>query len=272
MSVKHSMKESVKKVLKRFGIYDSLKYSDIFRVYERLFKPEAVAAHQREVDLYSGIIPTANLIFDIGAYDGHKTAAFMEIARKVVSCEPDPDSFNILKRRFGRRSDKVILLNYAIYNSQTELTLQRNYKGSAFNTVNPNWKDILEKDNGRRWDEVIRFDEAIEVRVTSVTLDDLIKRFGVPDLIKIDVEGSELEVLEGLNTPIKFVSFECLLPEFINQLIAIMERLRSLDPRYRFNVIYNEKLLFPYSVSHIEMLEWINKSNLNSFDTLAMLH
>jgi FkbM family methyltransferase len=34
-------------------------------------------------------------------------------------------------------------------------------------------------------------------RVESITLDALLERFGAPDIVKIDVEGAEMEVLEG---------------------------------------------------------------------------
>jgi hypothetical protein len=45
-----------------------------------------------------------------------------------------------------------------------------------------------------------------EVSVT--TLDTVIQKHGVPDYIKIDVEGFELEVLRGLSRPISLVSLE----------------------------------------------------------------
>src|SRR5262249_60695009 len=56
--------------------------------------------------------------------------------------------------------------------------------------------------NGAIWDETA----AIEVNV--VTLDSLIDEFGVPDYIKIDVEGFDLEVLRGLSQPIALLSVE----------------------------------------------------------------
>ncbi len=46
------------------------------------------------------------------------------------------------------------------------------------------------------------------VKVESITIDDLIKRFGEPFHIKIDVEGYELEVLKGLTKKTCMISFE----------------------------------------------------------------
>lgn len=265
------MKELLKRFLKKFHLYYRLKYSVFFRFYEKICKPEVELAHKRELQLYRGILPAARLIFDIGAYDGHKTAAFLEISEKVICCEPDPDSFALLQARFRKQTDKVELLNCAIYNRRTEMVLERNYKGSAFNTLNPAWKNILEKDNGNRWQEVIRFDEKIRVTVETLTLDDLVQRYGIPDLIKIDVEGSELQALEALSQPIRFISFECLLPDFREQLLMILERLMAIDSNYKFNIIHNEEIILPNPISYSQMLDWIDNTRLGSFDALAML-
>jgi FkbM family methyltransferase len=265
------MKESIKRLLKRLNIYYRLKYSTVFTLYEGLFKPETRALHRKEVRLYKSFLDSPDMIFDIGAYDGHKTAAFAEISSKVISCEPDPDSFQILTTRFRNLKSKVQLINCAVYNRQGKAVLQRNSKGSAFNTLNPEWKNILEKDNVKRWSEKIRFEKEIEVEVRTNTLDHLIGQYGIPDFIKIDVEGSELEVIQGLTQQVKYISFECLLPEFSSQLIQILDNLMSLNNRYHFNVIYNEELLLPEALTHAGILQWIKTTELNCFDMLAVL-
>jgi FkbM family methyltransferase len=45
-------------------------------------------------------------------------------------------------------------------------------------------------------------------KVISVSLDSLVKTFGSPDYIKIDVEGYEYEVISGLSTKHKTICFE----------------------------------------------------------------
>jgi hypothetical protein len=44
--------------------------------------------------------------------------------------------------------------------------------------------------------------------VSTVTLADAIARYGAPQFIKVDVEGHEFEVLGGLKTPVRYLSFE----------------------------------------------------------------
>ena len=47
-----------------------------------------------------------------------------------------------------------------------------------------------------------------ETRVDVTTLDCLIERFGLPAFCKIDVEGSQLEVLRGLSRALRVIAFE----------------------------------------------------------------
>tara|TARA_R100001443_G_scaffold94873_1_gene101385 strand:+ start:174 stop:947 length:774 start_codon:yes stop_codon:yes gene_type:complete len=63
--------------------------------------------------------------------------------------------------------------------------------------------------------------------VPSVTLDELISRYGSPDLIKIDVEGYELELLRGLTTKQKTICFEWTeeLPEVLYQGVKHLQEL-----------------------------------------------
>lgn len=66
------------------------------------------------------------------------------------------------------------------------------------------WQDKINKATPL----TITYDEIVEIRV--LTLDDLVKKYGKPTFIKIDVEGYESEVLKGLSHPIDYISFEIL--------------------------------------------------------------
>jgi len=56
----------------------------------------------------------------------------------------------------------------------------------------------------------------------------------------------------------------------LSQAKDILDRLHAQDPGYKFNVIYNEELLFEAHVSYPEILHWLESAKLPSFDLLAM--
>jgi FkbM family methyltransferase len=91
------------------------------------------------------------------------------------------------------------------------------------------------------------------VPVPVVTLDSAIDFFGLPFFCKIDVEGWELEVLQGLNQAIPLVSIEFHLNESdINKTRACLERLESLGE--------NEINLMPAETSKPIYNNWISTS------------
>jgi hypothetical protein len=77
----------------------------------------------------------------------------------------------------------------------------------------------------------VRWEESVAVEM--ITLQELIERYGVPELCKIDVEGYELEVLSGLQEPLPLLSFEYLRSQ-LPAARACVKRLESLGT-YEYN-------------------------------------
>ena len=232
---------TVRSILHRTGMLQRIKYSFAGSIYLYLFRPELKKQAEKESGFYRSFLPHCKLIFDIGANDGHKTIVFRELAGKVVAVEPDPTNLQILNARF-HRSRTVFIEPVAVTDKAGECELYIEKPGSALNSINPEWKRILEEENRDRWAEPIKF-SGTSINVPAKTLDELIQKHGVPDFIKIDVEGNEKNVLKGLSHAINCISFEVLLPEFRQDAIDCMEMIHANNPRILFNYAVKERLM-----------------------------
>jgi len=264
------MKRWLKKYLVRKGWYTSLRYSFLFKGYQLLCKPEIAQAHRREVDFYHSFLERTALVFDIGAYDGHKTEAFLTFSQAVVCCEPDKKNLEILRARFKSKKKRVQIEPVAVSDTSGFLNYYVHHAGSAFNTISPQWKALLESDQQEKWNETIRFSDIR--RVESTTLDALIEKYGLPSFIKIDVEGAESRVLAGLSSAVESLSFESLWPLYETQLEGCLQQLSELDTNYRYNIAVDEKLVLPVFVSAGEILDHLRHSNITHLEIIAKLN
>ncbi|MBA7539271.1 hypothetical protein ES705_31550 [subsurface metagenome] len=82
--------------------------------------------------------------------------------------------------------------------------------------------------------------------VNIITLDELIKLYGITKLCKIDVEGYELEVIHGLSNKIEFISFEAHI-EFIKEIEEIFELLKMRFGDFEVNFKLGECGKFYYN-------------------------
>ncbi|MBP1464218.1 FkbM family methyltransferase [Candidatus Chloroploca sp. M-50] len=177
---------------------------------------------QRMCRFYSQFIPCNGLCFDIGANVGHRTACFLRLQAQVVAVEPLAEQAAVLYRRWSA-NPKLTVLEAALGSCETTAIL-RVCTPSSFSSLSAPWLEIT--------DRTARFPsrKVVEDRLVPVTtLDKLIDRFGVPDFIKIDVEGGELEVLGGLSRLVPALSFEyhLLTPQ---QIGTCLKRLLEIGP------------------------------------------
>ena len=177
--------------------------------------------------LYARLVAPGDLVFDLGAHAGNRARALAALGCRVVAVEPQPDFARLLRALFAR-SAAVEVVEAAVAAACGRASLSISERTPTLTTVASEWRDARLRDPrfaGIRWNRT--------VEVEAITLDTLIARFGSPAFVKIDVEGSEPQVLAGLTQPLRLLSFEYL-PGALEQAHAAMARLDALGP-YRYN-------------------------------------
>jgi hypothetical protein len=89
-------------------------------------------------------------------------------------------------------------------------------------------------------------------------LDRAIQEFGIPDFIKIDVEGYEYEVLTGLSSPIRYISIE-FAAENIDNTKKCIDYMNSLsEVIFQYSPGESMKYALPTWVSAHEMKDYLD--------------
>lgn len=197
---------------------------------------------------YKTFISESDLVFDIGANVGNRVAALLQCNAKVIAIEPQEECVKVLQERF---KDRILIEQLGLSNESGYLVL---YKASD-NTVSSFSETFIKKTKDRfKYSE---WESTVQVPVT--TLDKLIEKYGIPKFCKIDVEGFELNVLQGLTQAIPFISFEYCVPEMQENMMACVKRLHYLSPQALFN----------YSIE--ESMEWALDDWMNFDDFILHL-
>ncbi|BFH72190.1 hypothetical protein SJAV_01340 [Sulfurisphaera javensis] len=110
-----------------------------------------------------------DIVLDAGAFVGDFTLKIARKVKEVVAVEPLPWAFELLKKNVEANELKnVILINKALYDEDTTLTLSDEGVGSKLGEGN--------------------------LTVNTITIDELGRNFTV---VKMDIEGAEGKVMKG---------------------------------------------------------------------------
>jgi FkbM family methyltransferase len=168
----------------------------LFKAAEAITAPIRLRVGRRNLCMfYAPFVRPGDLVFDIGANTGEHTEVLLRLGCRVVSVEPQAAVSARLAARHSGRAEIVVA---AVADSPGERILFLNTLSDELATLVP--EESREGRFRRGW-------EGSE-RVQVTTLDRLIEERGIPALCKIDVEGSEPQVLRGLSHPISTVIFE----------------------------------------------------------------
>ena len=140
------------------------------------------------------------LIFDIGANRGFFTDKCLQTYSDstIVMVEANLNLYELLVNKY-KNNNNVLSINKAMSKNSGEIVEFFISNADTVSTVSTDWINKSRFSGQYSWNPV---------KIETLSLDRLIDWYGKPDLIKIDVEGYELEVLQGLTTKQKEICFE----------------------------------------------------------------
>ena len=140
------------------------------RVYERYFR-----------------VKKDEIVLDIGAYIGSFTMTVAKRAKKVLAIEPDPKNYACLKANVSRFAN-VRTIRKGVWNSKKKLKLYLDSRYPVAHSV------VIQPGN-----------KSVDIEVDA--LDNIVSELGFNkvDFIKMNIEGAEIEALEGAKQVLKSV-------------------------------------------------------------------
>jgi FkbM family methyltransferase len=210
---------------------EPLRDSPVAQLLWSKWDPESFALSRRRLVNLRSLFAQHDVhsVFDVGANIGSMTSVYLALGARVVSVEPDPSSVRRLRHRF-RSNPKVTIEAVGAGSAAGVGMLHRYPTCLAYDTFSSKRARMLAGDPATPH-------ESLEpLAVPLVTLDQLIAVHGRPDYIKLDVEGFEADVLQGLSQPVRVISFECNLPAFEAETLECIGLVGRLHAGYRYNV------------------------------------
>jgi FkbM family methyltransferase len=122
-----------------------------------------------------------DLVFDVGSHHGLHALFMARHAARVVAIEPNPHNVRILRKNVELNGAKNVAIREAAV-------------GESHGKIS------LLEDSGVGGVSSQKTEDSATVAVDLVTLDDLAREYGFPQLLKIDVEGFEDRALKGAST------------------------------------------------------------------------
>ncbi len=181
---------------------------------EKIFNPISTFHHQRisrhlkELDIEK--------IIDVGAHKGEFLEKMLKIEKvnSFYAFEPQKNIFNELSEKFSKNK-KVTLYNFAMDKEITNKKLKINRLSMTSSLAEINEKSFYLKIKNFLTFSKSNFEDEYEIQTN--TVDKIFENISLQKaLLKIDVEGFEMNVIEGSQIKLKEIPFVLLENQFGN--------------------------------------------------------
>lgn len=154
------------------------------------------------------LIVKNDLIFDIGMHKGKDTDFYLKKGFKVIAVEANPALVETARFKFMDeiKTGQLVIIDKAINNESGSLRFYINEAKDDWGSIVPGWNST--------GNETVR-----EIEVQAVLLEEIVKEFGMPYYMKIDIEGADIICLKSLyklGSKPQFISCELLSPHNFN--------------------------------------------------------
>jgi FkbM family methyltransferase len=201
------------------------------QTYDPLFLPEQYCEHYQ----HPQVSPAINDIYiDGGSWQGDTLQELKDaLADNIeIHCfEPDVQNYKILNKLVALKTYLNVKINKsALWNKIQKLEFL--CSDEAVHTMQSRVTD--ESSNGKK------------VQVDAIDLDSYCSQENItPTFLKLDVEGAELEVIEGAQLTLKGAAPKLALSAYHkpNDLWEIVEKVKAINPNYQFYFVHHSQHL-----------------------------
>ena len=209
---------------------------------EKIFNPLS-SFHHKRIFMYLKKLDIDKII-DIGAHRGQFLEKMLKIekVKSFYAFEPQKDIFDYLKKKFSKNS-KVTLMNYAADKEIGNKKLQINKLSMTSSLAEVNEKSLYFKFKNFLTRSKSNFVDEYEVQTN--TIDNVFKDTNLKKtLLKIDVEGFEMNVIKGSKIKLKEIPYLIIENQFGNH----YKNNNFNDIKYmllNYNFVVSKKFIFP---------------------------
>jgi len=190
-----------------------------------------------------------SICFDIGANVGAWALKNVDLYDKIISVEADESTFIKIQNNVtnNNNNNKIIPLNYAVCDSTDEYIKFYKCDSDVLSTLNKDWL------NGGKSRFHLNY---TEILCKTISIDKLIDLYGMPELIKIDVEQGEFDCIKSLTKKVNQLCFEWA-SEFFDISLNCLNYLYKLGFRHFFVQFTDDYTFRPseyYSISQAKQI------------------